>query len=222
MDTWREVDNYLTETLVKPDDLLFTVRQRSDEAGLPPKQHVTPALGKLLHMLVQIQGARSILEIGTLAGYSTIWLARALPPGGKLVSLELDPQRAELARDHISLAGLEDKVDIQEGDAITSLESFTAEGREPFDFIFIDADIPRNAEYLECALRCSRVGSIIVCDNVIRDGGILDADSDDPKARGAREFCELVGSDPRLEATAIQTVSSKQYDGFAVARVVSR
>ena len=216
---WTEVDRYLTDRLAQPDAALDAAIMASDEAGLPG-QHVTPSQGKFLQILAQVQGARSILEIGTLGGYSSIWLARALPEGGKLLSLELNPKNAEIARKNISRAGLDDVVEVRLGNAVDSLQQLADEGHDPFDFIFIDADIPDNPIYLDWALKFSRPGSIIVCDNVIRNGGVATPDSDDSKVMGAHLFCEQLGKEPRVRATALQTVSSKGYDGFSIALVV--
>src|SRR5262245_51315514 len=166
-----------------------------------------------------MQGARTILEIGTLGGYSTIWLARALPPGGRLVTLEIDPRHAAVARDNVARAGLADVVDIRVGRALDSLPVLAAEGRGPFDLVFIDADKQSNAEYLRWALRLSRAGTAIVVDNVVRDGAVIDAASADPSVRGVRELNALLATEPRVSATAIQTVGSKGYDGFLLALV---
>jgi predicted O-methyltransferase YrrM len=172
-------------------------------------------------MLAQLRGARRILEIGTLGGYSTIWLARALPIGGRLVTLEADPKHAEVARTNIARAGLMDRVEVRVGLALDSLVHLSEEGTEPFDLIFIDADKPNNSEYLKWALEFSRLGSLIITDNVVRSGQVIDAANPDPRVQGARHFFEMLAVEPRLTATALQTVGSKGYDGFAIALVIA-
>ena len=217
---WTAVDRYLTDLLVPPDPALEAALQASAAAGLPPI-NVSPNQGKLLHLLARLQGARSVLEIGTLGGYSTIWLARALPAGGRLVTLESDARHAEVARANIARAGLSDVVELRLGPALETLPRLTAEGRGPFDLIFIDADKPSYPDYLAWALRLSRRGSLIVADNVVRNGAVLDPASDDPRVQGARRFNEALAAEPRVSATAIQTVGSKGYDGFAIALVTA-
>jgi predicted O-methyltransferase YrrM len=217
-DLWTSVERYLTDTLVHPDDALNEAVEANTRAGLPAID-VAPNEGKLLHLLARIQGARRILEIGTLGGYSTIWLARALPPFGRLITLELDPTHASVASQNIQRAGLSSLVDIRVGSALESLTRLHADKTDPFDLIFLDADKPNNPVYLEWALKLSRPGTLIIGDNVIRDGKILDAASTEPQITGTRTFLELLGSHPRLDATALQTVGSKGYDGFALAIV---
>jgi predicted O-methyltransferase YrrM len=217
---WTAVDRYLTDLLVSPDPLLDAALESAAAAGLPPHD-VSPSQGKLLQLLAQIQGARSILELGTLSGYSTIWLARALPPGGSLITLEAEPKYAEVARANIARAGLADVVEVRVGWALNSLPELAAEGRGPFDLIFIDADKASNAEYLAWALNLSRRGSLIVADNVVRDGAVVDPESDDPSVHGVRRFNELLAAEPRVSATTIQTVGSKGYDGLAIALVTA-
>ncbi len=217
---WTSVDNYLSDTLVHPDQALKDAVQANARASLPSID-VTPNLGKLLHLLARIQGATRILEIGTLGGYSTIWLARALPPNGKLITLELDPAHATVAAANIQRAGLSSIVDLRVGPALDSLARLHAEKAAPFDLIFLDADKPNNPVYLEWAIRLSRPGTIIIGDNVIRDGEILDPNNTDPRVTGTRTFLEKLGAHPRLDATALQTVGSKGYDGFAIALVKS-
>ncbi len=214
------VDNYLSDTLVHPDQALNDAVQANARASLPSID-VTPNQGKLLHLLARIQGATRILEIGTLGGYSTIWLARALPPNGKLITLELDPAHATVAAANIQRAGLSSLVDLRVGPALESLARLHAEKVAPFDLIFLDADKPNNPVYLEWAIRLSRPGTIIIGDNVIRDGEILDPNNTDPRVTGTRIFLEKLGAHPRLDATALQTVGSKGYDGFAIALVKS-
>ncbi|MBD2244076.1 O-methyltransferase [Nostoc sp. FACHB-888] len=214
---WTAVDDYFTDLLVPPDPVLDVALQTSAAAGLPP-HNVSPNQGKLLLLLAQIQEARTILEIGTLGGYSTIWLARALPSDGRLITLEANPKHAEVARANIAHAGLSDIVDLRLGQALSTLPDIAAEGHT-FDLIFIDADKPNNPDYLTWALKLSRRGSLIIADNVVRNGAVVDATSNDPNVQGVRRFNEQLASERRLSATAIQTVGSKGYDGFAIAIV---
>jgi predicted O-methyltransferase YrrM len=207
-------DDWFAEQLIAPDPVLDAALDDAAAAGLPAHE-VTPSQGKLLNLLARVQGAASILELGTLAGYSTIWLARALPPGGRLVTLEADAGYAEVARANIERAGLGTVVEIIVGPALETLPQLGG----PFDLVFIDADKRSNPDYLAWALRLSRPGTVIVADNVVREGAVLDPDSDDPSAQGARRFIELLGAEPRVDATVIQTVGSKGYDGFAIALV---
>lgn len=216
---WTAVDHYITDLFVPSDPVLDATLQSSVEAGLPDYQ-VAPNEGKLLMLLAQIHGARAILEIGTLGGYSTIWLARALPEGGHLITLESDANHAQVARANIAQAGFADKVDVRFGKALETLPQLLEEGHSSFDFIFIDADKPSNPEYLQWALKLSHPGSLIICDNVIRDGTVIDANNSDPSVQGIRYFNELLAAEPRLSATTIQTVGSKGYDGFALAFVL--
>jgi predicted O-methyltransferase YrrM len=217
---WTAVDRYLTDLLVPPDPALTAALEASAAAGLPAI-NVAPNQGKLLFLLARVQGARTILEIGTLGGYSTIWLARALPPGGRLITLEADPKHAEVARGNLARAGLGDVVDVRLGPALETLPRLAAEGRGPFDLIFIDADKPSYPDYLGWALRLSRRGSLIIADNVVRGGGVIDPANADPRVQGARRFNALLAAEPRVSATAIQTVGSKGYDGFALALVTA-
>jgi predicted O-methyltransferase YrrM len=217
---WTAVDRYLTDLFVPLDPVLEATLQASTAAGLPAI-HVTANLGKLLYLIARLQGSRTILEIGTLGGYSTIWLARALPQGGRLITLEADPAHAEVARANIARAGLSGVVEVSLGPALETLPRLAAAGRGPFDLIFIDADKPGYPDYLAWALRLSRRGSLIVADNVVRKGAVLDAASDDPVIQGVRRFNELLAAEPRVSATAIQTVGSKGYDGFALALVTA-
>lgn len=215
---WGKVDQYINEKLVPPDVALLTALQRSELAGLPAIS-VSPSQGKLLHLLAKAQGARAILEIGTLGGYSTIWLARALQENGRLITLEADPKHAEVARENIAGAGLSAIVEVRLGRAIDSLPKLAAEGRGPFDLIFIDADKPGYPDYFTWALKLSRRGALIIADNVIRKGAVIDAASSDPGVQGMRRFYDAVAAEPRVSATAIQTVGSKGYDGFLLAVV---
>ena len=216
---WTDVDRYLTAHLVPPDAALDAALATSAAAGLP-EIAVSPNHGKLLHLLAKVQGARKILEIGTLGGYSTIWLARALAPGGHLITLESDPRHADVARANLGNAGLGRIVQVRVGAALDTLPHLVAEGRGPFDLIFIDADKVNTPSYFTWALRLSRPGSLIVVDNVVRDGAVADASSTDQAVQGMRQFFELVRSEPRVEATAVQTVGIKGYDGLALLRVI--
>jgi predicted O-methyltransferase YrrM len=217
---WSAVDRYLAGLFVPPDPALDEALRDSAAAGLPAI-NVPPTQGKLLMLLAQIQGARSILEIGTLGGYSTIWLARALPPGGRLVTLEADQGHAQIARANLARAGLADVVELRVGWADETLPRLLAEGRGPFDLVFIDADKPSYPDYLTWALKLSRRGSLIIADNVVRSGAVADPNTDDPRVQGVRRFNELLAAEPRVSATAIQTVGSKGYDGFAIALVTA-
>lgn len=217
---WTAVDEYVGEALLPPDSVLEAALEASAAAGLPLIQ-VSPCQGKLLHLLARIHGARKILEVGTLGGYSTIWLARALPPGGRLITLEIDPEHAKVALVNIARAGLQDVVDLRIGPALETLPGLAAEGKGPFDLIFIDADKPRTSEYFDWALKLSRRNSLIIVDNVIRKGAVLDPGNTDPAVQGMRRFLLALGTESRVTATAIQTVGSKGYDGFAMALVIS-
>jgi predicted O-methyltransferase YrrM len=213
---WSQVDHYLGEVLVPADPALDAALAASKAAGLP-EIAVAPNQGKLLNLLARLAGARSILEIGTLGGYSTIWLARALPADGRLITLEADPKHAEVARANIAAAGFADVVDVRLGKALDTLPS--VEG--PFDLVFIDADKPNTPHYFEWALRLSRLGTVIIVDNVIRSGAVADASNTDPAILGVRKLHELIATEPRVDATALQTVGVKGYDGFTLALVVS-
>jgi predicted O-methyltransferase YrrM len=216
---WTAVDHYLNDALIGSDAALDAALEAADAAGLPAI-NVAPNQGKLLHLLARLQGARTVLEIGTLAGYSTIWLARALPPSGRVVTLESERHHAELARANLARAGVSQLVDVRVGAALDTLPRLAAEQREPFDFFFIDADKQNIPAYFEWALKLGRRGSLIVVDNVIREGAVLDADSDDPSVRGVRRFNEMLGAEKRVSATAIQTVGTKGHDGFALVLVL--
>jgi predicted O-methyltransferase YrrM len=216
---WSEVDNYLVSLLTPSDEALLSALADSEAAGLPPIS-VAPNQGKMLEILARMCGAQRILEIGTLGGYSTISLARALSPIGKLITLELEPAHARVARANLDRAGLEELVDIRVGPAAESLRSMVADEEEPFDFIFIDADKEGYPEYLELSLALTHPGTVIVADNIVRDGQVVNLNSTDERVRGVRLFLELAAADPRLSATAIQTVGSKGYDGFALLLVV--
>jgi predicted O-methyltransferase YrrM len=218
--TWTEVDHYLTDTLVKPDPILDATLADSVAAGLPAI-NVSACQGKLLHLLTRIHRAQKILEIGTLGGYSTIWLARALPEGGRIVTLELEEKHAAVARSNFARAGLAGKIDLRVGPAIDALPTLLADGSAPFDLFFIDADKPSNPDYFRWAMKLARPGSVIIIDNVVRKGGVINADSNDAAIRGVRRLNELIAAEPRVTATAVQTVGSKGYDGFAIALVTS-
>jgi predicted O-methyltransferase YrrM len=214
----KAVDDYFTETIVAPDPALEEALAANAAAGLPSIDVSAPQ-GKLIHLLARMTGARQALEIGTLGGYSTIWLASALPDDGRLITLERNARHAEVARKNVARAGLSGKVEIRTGAALETLPKIAAEGLGPFDFVFIDADKVSNAAYLEWALRLSRPGTAIVVDNVVRDGEVADARSADPDVIGVRRMFELMAREPRLSATAIQTVGAKGWDGFALAIV---
>jgi predicted O-methyltransferase YrrM len=217
--TWNRVDAYIAEQLVAEDSALDAALADSAAAGLPPI-NVAPNQGKLLHLLAQIQGAKYALEIGTLGGYSSIWLARALPADGRLVTLEFDPHHAEIARANLARAGLADRVDIHIGAALQTLPKIAANNPPVFDFVFIDADKENIPGYYEWALRLTRPGSVIVVDNVVRNGAVIDAHSADVSVQGVRKFLSSLATDARVSATAVQTVGSKGYDGFALLRVL--
>jgi predicted O-methyltransferase YrrM len=217
---WADVDRYLVELFAPPDAHLSAALAASAAAGLP-SINVSPNQGKLLMLLAQVRGARRILEIGTLGGYSTIWLARALAPGGRLITLESEERHAAVARSNIERAGLADRVEIRLGHALDSLRRLTAENAEPFDFVFIDADKPGYPDYLTESLKLCRLGTLLVADNVIRDGAVIDSATGDPRVLGVRRFNALLAADPRVSATALQTVGSKGYDGLAIAVVVA-
>ena len=216
--SWAQVDAYIGETLLGADAALADTLKANAAGGLPDID-VSPAQGRMLHLLARMAGARRILEVGTLGGYSTIELARALPEDGRLVTLELEPHHVEVARANIARAGLADRVDVRAGPASDTLEAMIADGEAPFDFVFIDADKQNNAAYLRAALALSRPGTTIVVDNVIREGGVLDADSADDRIQGTRRLFEAIAAEPRLTATAVQTVGAKGWDGFLLAVV---
>ena len=216
---WTEVDHYLDEVLVGSDPALDAALADVDAAGMPAIS-VTPTLGKLLYILARMVGARRILEVGTLGGYSTIWLARAVPARGQVVSLEIDAGNAAVAAASLQRAGVADRVDIRIGRAVDTLAALEVAGVEPFDVVFIDADKQSNPEYLAWALRLTHVGSVIIVDNVVRGGAVADSTTTDPSILGIRRMNELIAAEPRLLTTAIQTVGSKGYDGFAIALVV--
>ena len=213
---WSDVDAYLEDALLGDDPVLDTTRRASRASGLPDIA-VSATQGKLLHLMARMIGARRILEIGTLGGYSAIWLARALPPDGELVTLEYDPKHADVARSNIRNAGLANRVNVITGAALDTLPSL----RGSFDFSFIDADKKSNPDYFQWALNLSRPGSVIVVDNVVREGRVIEAGSDDANIGGIRRLNTMIAAEPRVSATAIQTVGVKGYDGFAVALVIA-
>jgi predicted O-methyltransferase YrrM len=213
---WTRVDQYFTALLLRPDPMLEAALKASDAAGLPQIQ-VAPNQGKFLMILARAQGARRILEIGTLGGYSTIWLARALQSDGRLITLEAVPAHARVARENIDRAGFAENVEVRLGRALDTLPQLASEGLGPFDFIFLDADKRTYPEYLEWCIKLSRRGTMIVADNVVRRGAVVDAASRDADVQGVRRFLELLSTDPRLSATAIQTVGAKGHDGIALA-----
>ena len=210
---WTAVDEYIAGTLLPADEALDHALRASTEASLPPHQ-VSPAQGKFLQLIATACGARTVLEIGTLGGYSTIWLARALPAGGRLITLELAPRHAEVARANLAHAGLDSSVEVRCGRALDLLPQLAAEGHPPFDLVFIDADKVASADYFTWALKLSRVGSVIMVDNVVRNGALADATSDDPNVLGSRRLHDLIAAEPRVTATTMQTVGCKGYDGF--------
>lgn len=218
IEKWTAVDQYVSDVLIPRDSTLEEVLQANATANLPAHD-VSPTQGKFLKLIVQIQGARNILEIGTLGGYSTIWLARGLPSGGRVVTLEANEKHAEIARNNIERANLNDKIEVRVGLALDSLRQIENENYEPFDFIFIDADKQNNPTYFEWALKLSRPGTIIIGDNVVREGEVIDNTSKDPRVQGIRRFYESIAAEPRVSATALQTVGSKGYDGFVMAVV---
>ena len=222
---WIAVDRYLADALVGPDEALAAALEANAAADLPAIDVSAPQ-GKLLYLLARLRGARTILELGTLGGYSTIWLGRALPPDGRLVTLEAEARYAEVARANITRAGLGDLVELRLGPALDTLPQLAAEAPEPFDLVFIDADKQNTPEYFQWALELTRPGSVIVTDNVIRDGALIDTSNEDPVVLGGRRFHELLAADrlgeQRVSATTIQTVGSKGYDGFTLALVMPR
>jgi predicted O-methyltransferase YrrM len=215
---WGEVEGYLAGLVGADDPVLEKVLADSDAAGLPAIQ-VSPLQGKLLNIYARSVRARSILELGTLGGYSTIWLARALPPDGHLLSLEYEPRHAEVARANLAAAGVADRVEVRVGAAVDSLADLIAAGTEPYDLVFIDADKQSYPEYLTASLQLTRPGSVIIADNVVRQGMVLDPSSTDDRIPAVRRFMEMLAAESRLDATVVQTVSSKGHDGLAIALV---
>ena len=212
---WNEVDLYMNDKLIQPDPILDEVLKANQEAELPAID-VSPSQGKFLHLLASLKGAKRILEIGTLGGYSTIWLARALPKDGQLITLELSAHHAEVARANLKRAGVSHLVEVIVGPGLDTLAVLKDRGTEPFDLIFIDADKPNNPNYLKWALELSKRGSLIICDNVVRQGHVVNSESEDENVKGIRQFMNALAQEKRISATAIQTVGSKGYDGFIV------
>lgn len=215
---WTAVDKYFESAFILSDSILDQVLKNNEAAGLPAHD-VSPNQGKLLQLYVQLTGAKRVLEIGTLGAYSSIWMARALPANGKLISLEVDPLRAEVARKNISLADLQSKIEVRIGPALESLPILEEELKEPFDFIFIDADKVNNPSYFSWALKLSQKGSLIVIDNVVRNGAVIEVDNLDPNVQGVRQLTELIEKETRVQATVVQTVGVKGWDGYILAMV---
>jgi predicted O-methyltransferase YrrM len=218
-DRWTAVDDYISDLFAPSDPALEAALSSSAEAGLPEIQ-VTANQGKLLQILARSIGARSILEIGVLGGYSTIWLARALSHGGRMVTLEVDPKHAAVAQANLARAGLSHLVEVHIGNALETLPRLAVENRGPFDLVFIDADKPSTADYFEWAMKLTHPGSLIITDNVVRGGAVADVGSLDPNVRGVQRFIEVMAGEPRVTATVVQTVGSKGYDGLAIALVL--
>jgi predicted O-methyltransferase YrrM len=216
---WTRIDNYFNDHLAPPDPILDAALSSAADADLPPID-VAPNQGALLHILALAQGTKIILEIGTLAGYSTICLARALPPDGQLITLEYEPKHAQVAAANIANAGLTDRVDIRVGKAIDTLPKLAQENPDPFDLIFIDADKASNPDYFNWAMKLSKIGTLIIIDNVVREGEVLNPDSEDPDIQGIRKLIKQLKAEPRITTTVIQTVGTKGHDGLALARVI--
>jgi predicted O-methyltransferase YrrM len=216
---WAEVDGYLSHLLAPHDDALTRALDANHASGLPSID-VPPLLGKFLDVMIRIAGARRVLEIGTLGGYSTIWMARALPTDGRLITLELESKHAEIARANLQAAGMLDRVDIRVGPAVDSLRALHEIGAAPFDLVFLDADKQSLPDYLAWSLKLSRAGTVIIADNVVRDGKVIDPATTDPQVRGVQRFLELAAQEPRLSTTAIPTVGARGYDGFSISVVL--
>lgn len=216
---WTAVDRYFADRLAPSDGVLDGVLAANAAAGLPPHD-VSPLQGRFLELLIRLTHATRVLEIGTLGGYSTIWMARALSEGGRIITLEADENHAAVARANFVRAGLSDRIDLRAGPALSTLPLLESEEQEPFDLVFIDADKPSNPDYLAWALKLTRPGSLIIGDNVVRDGAVIDEGSADARVQGVRRFTDIIAEEPRLVATALQTVGSKGWDGFAMALVV--
>lgn len=218
---WNAIDAYIAENFLDDDPALEATLAASEAAGMPSIQ-VAPLQGKLLMMLAASLGAKRILEVGTLGGYSTIWLARGLADGGRVVTLDMNPDYAEVARNNFANSGLADRIEVRVGSALDTLAALHAEGAGPFDLVFIDADKPNTADYFDWAVKLSREGTLIVVDNVVREGAILAAQSENKHVRGLRGFYERVAADPRVTATAFQTVGNKGHDGLAIVLVTAK
>lgn len=218
-DVWTQVENYFAKLLAPEDEASQPILKTNQAASLPAID-VPALLGKFLELMVRVTGARRVLEIGTLGGYSTVWLARALPSGGRVTTLEIDPRHAQVAQENFKRAGLADRIEIRLGAAAESLRQLYESGTEPFDLAFLDADKKSLPEYLEWSVRLARPGTLIVVDNVVRDGKVVDAKSKDADVQGVRRMTEMMAANPRLCATAIPTVGARGYDGFAMAYVL--
>jgi predicted O-methyltransferase YrrM len=218
LEVWKSVDSFFTDALIPADSALDAALDANRQADLPAID-VTPLQGKFLELLIRATRAQRVLELGTLGGYSTIWLARAVGENGKVVTLELDAHHAEIAQRNLDNAGIASRVDLRVGPAAKTLEALIAEPSQPFDFIFIDADKASYPDYMQLSLKLSRPGTLIIADNVVRDGQVIDPNDPDPNIQGVRRFTDLVATEPRLSATVLQTVGSKGYDGFAIAIV---
>lgn len=216
---WGQVDQYFGSLLAPEDAQFRALREANEKAGLPSID-VPALLGKFLALMVRISGARRVLEVGTLGGYSTLWMARALPPGGRMITLELEPRHAEIARANLTAGGVLDRVEIRVGKAADSLRDLVDSGAEPFDLIFLDADKRSLPDYLEWSLKLSHPGTVIIADNVVRDGKVVESDHPDPDVQGVRRMTEMMANHPRLSATAIPTVGARGYDGFSIAVVL--
>jgi len=217
---WSNVDDWFSDTLLVADPALASTLAASAAAGLPAI-HVAPNQGKLLHLFARMIGAKRVLEVGTLGGYSTIWLAQAVPADGHVVTLEADPKHASIARANFAAAGLAKRIELLEGPALETLPKLAASDPKLFDLVFIDADKPSNPEYFAWALELTHRGSVIIVDNVVRDGAVIDATSTDPSVQGVRRLMARVAAEPRVSATALQTVGAKGYDGFLLATVIA-
>lgn len=217
LETWTQVDTYFTDLLHEEDRILKATLATSSDAGLPDIQVSVPQ-GKWLHLLVQLCGAKRVLELGTLGAYSTIWMAKALPNDGCLITLEAESLHVQVARQNIANAGLSEKVKVMEGAALDTLKQLTEQKIEPFDFVFLDADKENYPNYLPGILKLMRPGSVLIADNVVRDGAVIQCDHPDPRIQGVRQFNQQVADNPNLEATGIQTVGAKGYDGYLIAR----
>lgn len=215
---WQAVDDYFGEQFIPPDAMLASVLERSQQAGLP-EHHVSALQGMFLHILVRTMNATRVLELGTLAGYSSLWLATALPKSGTLVTIEADRKHAAVAADNFAAAGMTERIQLLQDDAQKALEQLISHNTPPFEVIFIDADKPNNPTYLALALQLAKPGTLIIGDNVVRDGQVADADTHDDNVRGVRQFCDDLSSNPKLVTTALQTVGSKGYDGFTLSLV---
>jgi predicted O-methyltransferase YrrM len=218
IDTWKQVDSFFTDALIHPDPEIDAALASNHAAGLPAID-VTALQGRFLELMIRAIGGRRILEIGTLGGYSTIWMARAVGASGKVITLELEKRHAEIAQRNFGNAGVADRIDLRIGPASESLSALVAAGAAPFDFVFIDADKAGYPDYLHYSLKLSRPGTLIIADNVVRDGKVIEPDNPDPNIRGVRRFTEMAAAEPRLSATVLQTVGGKGYDGFAIAIV---